>query len=130
MITKDLIYGLRGTCMSIIYFLNIISTLLNKWVHYGHTLVKGIRLMGHSSISKLGRHRTTFIFLSEHLDLIGKSEISQIILTDHVKICRLSKASIDLTSAGREVSLLLSELTRRAIRDLLDIYEGFIERWG
>ena len=129
MITKDLIYGLRGTCMSIIYFLNIISALLNKWVHSGHILVKGIRLMGHSAISKLGRHRTAFIFHSEHLDLFGESEISQIILTKHVKICRLSEASIDLTSASWKVTLLC-ELTRRAIRNLLDISEGFIERWG
>ena len=128
MITKELIYGLRGTCMSIIYFLNIISTLLNEWVHSGHILVKGIRLMGHSAIGKLGRHRTTFIFHRKHLDLFGESSISQIILTEHVKICRLSKASIDLTSASREVSLLC-ELTCRAIRDLLEISEGFIKRW-
>ena len=75
MVTKELIYGLRGTAMSIIYFFNIISTLLNEWVHGGHVLVKGIRLVSHSAISKLGRHRSTFIFHREHLDLFGESEI-------------------------------------------------------
>ena len=92
MITKDLIYGLRGAAMSLIYFFNIISTLLNKWVHGGHSLVEGLWLMGHSAISKFGRHRTALIFHSEHLDLFRQSEVSQIVLTEHVKICRLGEA--------------------------------------
>ena len=130
MVTKDLIYGLRRTTMSIVYFFNIISTLLNEWVRGGHhILVKGIRLVGHSAISKLSRHRSTLIFHRKHLDLFGESEVIQVVLTEHIKVSRLSEVGIELAGASREVSLLC-ELTCRAISDLLDIGEGFIERWG
>ena len=71
MVTKDLVYGLRGAAVSIINIIDLISTLLDERVRCSHhILIERIRLLGHSAISKFSRHGPTFIFHCEHLDLV------------------------------------------------------------